>query len=181
VFSLCTLVSESDAPVRALADRLRADGHTVEVVEWSGFKEFLGTVAGELAAAERNPLPRYIFGYAIDAAHSLLETRAPGELTNGLDQLREVLRHGPPSRTHVLGWWRGVGRLRASLPIGSVEDVGPWVAFDVQGQELMPLAPGQMIAWSPRPGRGLFFDRFAHARPQVIIPFGVELGVREQA
>jgi hypothetical protein len=31
-----------------------------------------------------------------------------------------------------------------------------------------------MITWSPRPGRGLFFDRFEHARPQVVIPFDTE-------
>jgi hypothetical protein len=81
----------------------------------------------------------------------------------------------------VFGWWRGVGRLRAGLPVGQVEDVGPWVAFDVQGQELQALAPGQVITWSPRPGRGLFFDRFAHARPQVIIPFDVRKGLPEDA
>ena len=31
-----------------------------------------------------------------------------------------------------------------------------------------------MITWSPRPARGLFFDRFEHARPQVVIPFDTE-------
>jgi hypothetical protein len=55
-----------------------------------------------------------------------------------------------------------------------MDDIGPWVVFDVQGQELATLAPGQVIQWSPRPGRGLFFDRFAHTRPQVIIPFDID-------
>jgi hypothetical protein len=55
-----------------------------------------------------------------------------------------------------------------------VDDVGSWVAFDVQGQELGALAPGQLIAWSPRAARGLFFDRFTHSRPQVIIPFSID-------
>jgi hypothetical protein len=149
------------------------------VVERDAFRDLVAGIAAVLAAARSGaddgpPAPHYVFGYGIDAVHSVLETREPGVLTSGLDQLREVLRHGPSERTHLLGWWRGVGRLRASLPIGSVEDIGPWVAFDVQGQELMALAAGQLLAWSPRPGRGLFFDRFAHARPQVIIPFGIE-------
>jgi hypothetical protein len=179
VFALCALVADSTGPVEAMAARLRADGHTVDVVERDGFREFLAGLATDLAALrsgapETKPLPRYVFGYGIDAVHSGLEAREPGVPVSGLDQLREVLRYGPPERIHLLGWWRGVGRLRASLPLASVEDIGPWVAFDVQGQELNPLAPGQHIAWSPRAGRGLFFDRFAHARPQVIIPFGLE-------
>jgi hypothetical protein len=49
------------------------------------------------------------------------------------------------------------------------DDVGCWVAFDVHGQELGALAPGQLISWSPRPARGLFFDRSAQARPEVLI------------
>ncbi|HEX4722490.1 MAG TPA: cell division protein FtsK, partial [Pseudonocardiaceae bacterium] len=121
--------------------------------------------------------PHYLFLYGVDAMQSQLETRSPSHATTGLDDLRAILRHGPEHHTHVFGWWRGVGRLKASLPIGSVEDIGPWVAFDVQGQELIALTPGQQIAWSARPGRGLFFDRFTHARPHVIIPFDVTKGL----
>lgn len=177
-FTLCALVPGSAGPVQALAGTLRAVGHQTEVVDRDGFAELLGTVADELATARSDatdhpPLPHYVFGYGIDAVHSQLERREPGAVTSGLDQLRDVLRHGPSERTHVLGWWRGVGRLKASLPMVSVEDIGPWVAFDVQGQELQAFAAGQFVAWSPRPWRGLFFDRFAHARPQVIIPFRI--------
>jgi hypothetical protein len=118
--------------------------------------------------------PHYLFLYGVDAMQSQLETRSPSHATTGLDDLRAILRHGPEHHTHVFGWWRGVARLKATLPIGPVDDIGPWVAFDVQGQELTTLAPGQLITWSPRERRGLFFDRFAHARPQVIIPFDIE-------
>jgi hypothetical protein len=51
------------------------------------------------------------------------------------------------------------------------DDIGAWVAFDVQGKELISLGPEQVMAWSPRPRRGLYFDRFEHSRPQVVIPF----------
>jgi hypothetical protein len=26
-----------------------------------------------------------------------------------------------------------------------------------------------MLSWSPRPGRGLFYDRAQHSRPEVVI------------
>jgi hypothetical protein len=103
----------------------------------------------------------------------MLETRDITVPKTGLDNLRDVLRRGPEHNIHLLGWWRGVARLKATLPMGSVDDVGSWVAFDVQGAELNQLA-GQMVSWSPRAARGLFFDRYTHSRPQVIIPFGAE-------
>jgi hypothetical protein len=180
VFTLCPLIPEATNVAEALHKRLRTDGHEVELIGRDGLRDWLATVSAGIAKArsdapgDQPPRPHYLVGYAIDAAQAVLERRESGG-SSGLDQLREVLRHGPEYRTHVLGWWRGVARLRATLPIGSVDDVGAWVAFDVQGQELSPLASGQLVNWSPRPGRGLFFDRFAHARPQVIIPFDVEV------
>ena len=46
---------------------------------------------------------------------------------------------------------------------------GPGSALDVQGSELRALVPGMLLNWSPRPGRGLFFDRAQHATPEVVI------------
>jgi len=178
-FTLCPLISETVATVDDLAQRLRAEGHEVTIVPRDDLAGLLAGLAAQLAEA-RSVAPgepervHYIFGYAVDAAQAILETRDLTAPKTGLDTLRDVLRHGPEHNVHVLGWWRGVARLKATLPIGSVDDVGSWVAFDVQGQELSSLAPGQLIAWSPRAARGLFFDRFTHSRPQVIIPFSID-------
>jgi hypothetical protein len=172
-FTLCSLVGDAEAPVARLAERLRYDGHDTRVLERDELRPFLAEVAAELAAAATD-LPHYVFCYGVDAAQAMLEAKDAAFAASGLDHLRAVLRHGPEHHTHVFGWWRGVSRLKASLPIGPVDDIGPWVAFDVQGQELSALAPGQLISWSPRARRGLYFDRFAHARPQVIIPFDVD-------
>lgn len=174
-FTVCPLVGDAAAPVETLAGRLRLHGHDVSVVSRDGLRAFLAELAASLTDGSAE-LPHYLFLYGVDGAQSMLEARDGVFPVPGLDHLRTVLRHGPEHRTHVFGWWRGVGRLKASLPIGPVEDIGPWVAFDVQGQELSTLAPGQQIPWSPRARRGLFFDRFAHARPQVIIPFDVDKG-----
>jgi hypothetical protein len=86
-----------------------------------------------------------------------------------MDSLRQVLKSGPETGLHVLGWWRSVQRLRAVLTMGAgVDDIGCWVACDVQGAELGSLAPG-MVQWAPRPGRGLMFDRYTQRRPEVLI------------
>jgi hypothetical protein len=84
--------------------------------------------------------------------------------------MRKVLRHGPECGVHVLGWWRSITRLRTLLTMSaSIDDLGAWVALDVQGSELPGLVPGMLFSWSPRPGRGLFFDRSQHAIPEVIM------------
>ena len=82
--------------------------------------------------------------------------------------LRHLLADGPEQRTHVLGWWRSVARLRDSLggPGARLDPIGAWVALDVQGADLAPLYPQPGgPAWYPRTRRALFFDRSVHRTP----------------
>ncbi|MFC7527659.1 FtsK/SpoIIIE domain-containing protein [Actinoplanes sp. GCM10030250] len=110
-------------------------------------------------------VPHYVLGYALDAAG--IEHRTA---------LRTLLAEGPERRTHVLGWWRSVARLRDDLGgVGARFDtIGAWVALDVQGADLAPLhpQPGGPV-WYPRARRALFFDRSVHRTPEVIIPYEV--------
>ncbi|GAA4675286.1 FtsK/SpoIIIE domain-containing protein [Phytohabitans rumicis] len=117
----------------------------------------------ELAEAPAGP-PHYVIGYAWDAA------------AGRLPALRHVLARGPERHIHVLGWWRGVSRLRDDLGGAGArfDAIGAWVALDVHGNELAPLSPQPGgPAWYPRPHRALFFDRAAHRVPEVIIPYEV--------
>ncbi len=117
----------------------------------------------ELFDLEPDGIPHYVIGYALDAA-----TEKP--------RLRALLNDGPATRTHVLGWWRSVARLREDLGgIGArLDAIGAWVALDVQGADLGPLCPlpGGPV-WYPRRRRALFFDRSVHRVPEVIIPYEV--------
>ncbi|MFF0377171.1 FtsK/SpoIIIE domain-containing protein [Actinoplanes missouriensis] len=107
-------------------------------------------------------VPHYVIGYALDAA-------GPAHR----ESLRALLDTGPERRTHVLGWWRTVPRLRDDLG-GGFEAIGAWVALDVAGADLAPLypQPGGPV-WYPRNRRALFFDRSVHRTPEVIIPYEV--------
>jgi hypothetical protein len=119
----------------------------------------------ELFEVPPDGIPHYVLGYGVDAAGAGYR-----------DRLRAMLAGGPEERTHLLGWWRSVARLRDDL--GGVaarfDAVGAWVALDVQGAELGPLSPqpGGPI-WYPRTRRALFFDRSVHRTPEVIIPYEV--------
>jgi hypothetical protein len=126
-------------------------------------------VAALLAtAAEEGGPPHFLIMYAVDAASSRLGARN--------DQVRRLLHSGPERHVHVLGWWRGVGRLRDDLggPGARTDPIGAWVALDVHGGELTSLYP-QMRgpAWYPRPWRALYFDRSVHRTAEAIIPYGL--------
>ncbi|MCP2262040.1 FtsK/SpoIIIE family protein [Streptoalloteichus tenebrarius] len=177
-FTIACLIDEAGAAGEQLQRDLKEMGHEADLLDLDRLRDLLADKAERITArlstsgAEREP-PHFLVVYAADAAQAVLERKEPGAPRSGVDNLRHVLRHGPELGVHTIGWWRGVARLRAMLPLGSTDEVGAWVAFDVHGQELASLAAGQVITWSPRARRGLFFDRFEHARPEVLIPFDV--------
>ncbi|CAM3075536.1 FtsK/SpoIIIE domain-containing protein [Saccharomonospora xinjiangensis] len=154
--------------VRALADDLAALGHKPLVASASDIPTVVADQADRLS--EPDGEPRFVVLYGVDAVLPALERKEPGK-PSGLDHLRTLLKQGPVKGTHVLGWWRGVARLKDTLGFGGTEDIGAWVALDVQGSELAAFCAGQVVHWSPRAGRALFFDRSTHASPEVTIPF----------
>ncbi|WP_026424890.1 FtsK/SpoIIIE domain-containing protein [Actinokineospora inagensis] len=167
-FVLLCPVEALRSPVEAVAKALRVCGHVAEV-------RFDGDIVVPPATCDTK---RFVFFYAVDGATAILEQK-DDDRVSGLDKLRALLKNGPAGNVHTFGWWRGVGRLKDTLGFGGGEDVGAWVALDVQGHELNQLAAGQAVDWSPRPHRAVFFDRSTHSRPEVLIPFDVTTALEE--
>jgi hypothetical protein len=162
-FVLAPLVADAVPAAAALARRLA--GHDVTTVRLDGFRGQVEQLAEEiqarLAGGDRSPV--YLVIYAGDAADRALEK-------TGADALRSVLRFGPETGVHTIGWWRSPQRLKSLLVLtASPDDLGAMVGLDVQGAELGWFIPGLPPTWSPRPGRALVFDRARHARPEVVI------------
>jgi S-DNA-T family DNA segregation ATPase FtsK/SpoIIIE len=153
-----------DSDARGAVESLRGD-----LPPDAGFQftaDDLGWVLEDAAqATEHAPpdRPHFLFLYAADAAPGLA------------GWVRQVLRHGPERRIHVLGWWRGAALLRETLggPSSRTDAIGSWVALDVHGSELAQFYPGaKPPVWYPRPWRALHFDRSVHRGAEVIIPYG---------
>jgi DNA segregation ATPase FtsK/SpoIIIE, S-DNA-T family len=162
-FVLAPLVAAA-APAAAAVKR-RLAGHDVETVQLDGFRSRIEQLAKEITArlsnGDRSPV--YLVLYAADAADTVLERP-------GTEVLRQVLRSGPETGVHTLGWWRSPQRLKSLvMATASPDDLGMVVALDVQGAELGTLVPGLPPTWAPRPGRALVFDRSCSARPEVVI------------
>jgi hypothetical protein len=169
-FVVAGLVEEADQHSGALVAALRGLGHDVTEIGLDGIEKTVSGLAEQLDEGTP-PTPACLVVYAADAAHALLERKDPTTRTSGLDHFRKILKQGPEQRVHTVGWWRSAQRLKHTLGMGPVDDIGAWVAFDVQGQELSNFAAGQLVHWSPRARRGLFFDRSTHSRPEVVLPF----------
>lgn len=166
-FLISCLVDNSRSSVARLYDTLLAAEHKVDEVAAGDLPETLAALSSRLS----EPGPRQILMlYGADAALPALERKEPGK-PSGLDQLRTLLKQGPANGLHVLGWWRSPARLKETLGFAGTEDIGAWAALDVQGNDLGALSAGQVVHWSPRPGRALFFDRSTHSAPEVMIPF----------
>jgi hypothetical protein len=176
-FTVGILAPEAAGVAAEIVERLEAAGQRVDTVGLDEFPALIASlaadVAGRLSGSGESrgvrALPHYLLLYGVDGASAALEQKDPDTFKSGLDSLRQVLRAGPETGLHLVGWWRSVQRLRSVLMMGAgVDDIGCWVAFDVQGSELGTLAPG-MVSWSPRPSRALVFDRFTQQRPEVLI------------
>ncbi|HSU09168.1 MAG TPA: FtsK/SpoIIIE domain-containing protein [Pseudonocardia sp.] len=164
-FVLAPLVAEALPAAMAVERRLTGFGHGVTTVRLDGFRAELEQLAAEVrrrvSGADRSPI--YLVLYAGDAADTVLEK-------TGTEALRTVLRLGPETGVHTIGWWRSPQRLKSLLVLNaSPDDLGCVLGLDVQGAELGTLIPGLPPTWSPRPGRALIFDRARHVRPEVII------------
>ncbi|MBK1785007.1 FtsK/SpoIIIE domain-containing protein [Prauserella cavernicola] len=166
-FVLCCPVERCVPAARELTDRLVAEGHKAGLIAPDELTGVVTTTAANLAGLGT---ARIMVLYGVDAALPALEAKEPGK-QSGLDHLRTLLKQGPAHGLHVLGWWRGIARLKDTLGFAGTDDIGAWAALDVQGNELAPFCAGQVVHWSPRPDRALFFDRTTHSSPEVVIPF----------
>jgi hypothetical protein len=109
--------------------------------------------------------------FAADAGRAGLESRDPVTRRAGLDDLRQLARRGPAQRVHLLGWWRGPGRLLDDLGTAHRDDVGAWLSVGVPGGDLYSLAGHRAVPGGTTPNRGVLFDRHGRAEPRTIIPF----------
>lgn len=173
-FTLAALAAGCEPIAEQLATELRGAGNRVSVIDPTDTPDLLREEAAALdgpTSAGDDDADHHLVLFGVDAIQSTLDRKDGAAKRSPGEDLRAILRYGPERGRHILGWWRSVARLKATLGIGQNDDIGSWVAFDAHGQELSSLAAGQLVGWSPRPQRGLFFDRTVHARPELIIPF----------
>ena len=150
-----TFVVAGLAEADTVADTVAALGSSiVEHVDATG-------LGAALTALPDRTGPVYVLGFGLDSATL---TRPQQEA------LRTVLRTGPASGVHLLGWWRNLRRHMDDLGPGGREDVATSIVLNVPGHELLNLYGQSVLGWNPRPNRALLIDRHANTR-RLIVPF----------
>jgi DNA segregation ATPase FtsK/SpoIIIE, S-DNA-T family len=145
-FVIAPLVAASDDIGAALIDDLTAMGHSTKLVDIAGLRAVLES-AGDST---------YVVGFGMDGV--------------GAD-LRRLLREGPASRMHLIGWWRGLRRFGEDTG-GSAgrEDVAGIVLLNVPAIDAALFLGEADLDWRPGPNRALLHDRHT-LRTEVIVPF----------
>ncbi|WP_131746807.1 FtsK/SpoIIIE domain-containing protein [Frankia sp. Cppng1_Ct_nod] len=164
-----------------LADRVRAFGQPAQVHPPAALRRVLRETCDEVRAREESSLAgmsgapdmplRLLVLFAADAGRAVLEAKDPATRRSGLDDLRFVTRRGPGQRVHLLGWWRGPGRLLDDLGPTHRDDIGAWVAVGLPGNDLFSLAGNRMVTAGTSPNRAVLFDRHGQAEPRTVVPF----------
>jgi hypothetical protein len=166
------------AAAATVAAWVRSRGQDAEVVAATGLRELLREAGDRVRRAEQDAIAgarsegmRLIVLLAADAARASLEAKDPVSRRSGLDDLRFLVRRGPSVHTHLIGWWRGPGRLLEDLGPAHRDDVGAWVAVGVSGGELFSLAGHRSVAGASGPNRAILYDRNDAPDPRTVIPF----------
>lgn len=176
---------ESGAAHR-LAEQLHRIGHKPAVLGRAELSSALIAIAADVNAALTSGRPvqrHYVLFLGVDAATRILEAPDPATGGSGHDALRRITRSGSETGVHLLAWWRTVQRMRDDLGgfAANLTETGTWVALDVQGAQLSPLPGGQLLQWSPRRRRALWFNPAAHRSPQLMTLYNTGLGVPEDS
>ncbi|WP_250287313.1 FtsK/SpoIIIE domain-containing protein, partial [Frankia sp. CiP1_Cm_nod2] len=188
---IVAVTAETTQAAEVLAGRVRAAGQSARVHPPAALRRVLREVSDEvreredaaLAGAAGTPWPgdrsyerlarpvRLLVLFAADAGRAVLEAKEPPARRSGLDDLRFITRRGPGQRVHLLGWWRGPGRLLDDLGPMHRDDVGAWVAVGVPASDLFSLAGNRSVTAGTGPNRAVLFDRNGYAEARTIVPF----------
>ncbi|WP_326556824.1 FtsK/SpoIIIE domain-containing protein [Micromonospora sp. NBC_01796] len=166
-FLLAPLVAAADEVADATADALVAAGHPVTRLDAMALREEIRKLAEPVA----QPSDRtYLVAFGMDGASGVLSAKDQN-YRSGLDDLQQVLRHGPAYGVHLLGWWRGLRRLADDIGgAHNKDDIACLVALNVPGGELGMYLGMHDLAYTPRANRALLVDRHDQ-RSRLIVPF----------
>ncbi|MFE9689968.1 FtsK/SpoIIIE domain-containing protein [Micromonospora sp. NPDC005806] len=170
-FLLAPLAPGTTGLADDLAMTLAAARHPVRRLDTAQLRAHLAElVAATGEARPEVPVRTYLVVFGMDAAAGTLAAADPATFRSGHDDLRDVLRQGPASGVHLLGWWRGLRRLGEDLG-GSQhrDDVSCLVALNVPGADLGLHLGAHDLSYTPRDGRALLVDR-NDQRTALIVP-----------
>lgn len=112
--------------------------------------------------------PTYLLGFALDRAAGL---ETPDMFAHRpVEDLQTVLRDGPTSGVHTIGWWSNAATFKSHIGFGGEGFVESLVMLRLDQGAVQDFL-GPFVTWSVRDNRGLVADRTQLTEPTTIVPF----------
>ncbi len=144
-------------------------GFPVERIGRADIAAYLQRTADGLDGRSADGPARYLFGFGLDRATALdvpdMFAHRPAE------DLQQVIRNGPSTRTHVFGWWANAATFKAHIGFGGEGFIDTMLMLRIDQSSVQELLASPFVTWSPRDNRGLLADRTQLPEPLTIIPF----------
>lgn len=144
-------------------------GYPVERVGRDDLVAFLRDAAEAVEARQTDAPARYVLGFGLDRATMLdvpdMFAHRPAE------DLQQLLRSGPPRRSHLLGWWSNPAAFKTHIGYGGEGFIDAMLMLRVDQSSVQELLSSPFVTWSPQDNRALLADRTNLAEPLPIIPF----------
>jgi S-DNA-T family DNA segregation ATPase FtsK/SpoIIIE len=157
---------------------MAALGFPVERVGREDVAAYFQRAADGLEERSADGPARYLFGFGLDRATAF---DVPDMFAHRpADDLQRVIRSGPPTRTHLLGWWANAATFKAHIGFGGEGFIDTMLMLRIDQGSVQELLSSPFVVWSPRDNRGLLADRTQLPEPLAIIPFS-PLTVRDAA
>jgi hypothetical protein len=148
----------------SLMERL---GYPVHVVGKDELGEFLQSTAQGLSE-RHHARPTYIVAFALDRAAGL---ETPDMFAHRpVEDLQVVLKDGPTSGVHVIGWWSNAATFKSHIGFGGDGFVESLIMLRLDQGAVQDFL-GPFVTWSVRDNRGLVADRTQLAEPTTVVPF----------
>ena len=106
----------------------------------------------------------YVVGLGLDRANLMQQTG----FAKPVDGLRLLLRSGPTTNAHLLGWWASMASFNECLGFEAQGSIGGLLALGVQQSELSGLL-GPFVTWTFSANRGLLHQG-GGSEPATVVP-----------
>lgn len=149
---------------RSLMERL---GYPVHVIGKDELGAFLQSAAQGLGERQQTR-KTYIVAFGLDRAAGL---ETPDTFAHRpVEDLQVVLKDGPSSGVHVIGWWSNAATFKSHIGFGGDGFVESLIMLRLDQGAVQDFL-GPFVTWSLRDNRGLVADRTQLAEPTTVVPF----------
>jgi len=156
--------SRDAANIDAVVSLLKHLGQSVLTLTKEGIAEYFLSLEQSIPQRTGMEPALYVIGLGLDRAN----LTQPSGFAKPVDGLRLLLRSGPATNAHLLGWWASMASFNECLGFEAQGSIGGLLVLGVQQSELGALL-GPFVNWTFSANRGLLHQG-GGSQPATVVP-----------